>query len=83
MTTANHINYEAATAAIQAATREVQAINAELEVEIIDLTNLIEVYDAQINMYEALQDTAIAHGMSSDIRVIKGEVTNFVIGDAA
>jgi hypothetical protein len=30
----------------------------------------------------ALQNIAIAHGMSSDIRVIKAEVTNFVIGDA-
>jgi hypothetical protein len=31
----------------------------------------------------ALQNIAIAHGMSSDIRVIKGEITNLVVGDAA
>lgn len=32
---------------------------------------------------KAFQEMAIAQGMSSDIRVIKGEVTNLVIGDAA
>ncbi|MGF6221678.1 hypothetical protein [Pseudomonas sp. YL-218 TE3947] len=31
----------------------------------------------------ALQNITIAHGMGGDIRVIKGEITNLVVGDAA
>lgn len=32
---------------------------------------------------QAFQAMAVTHGMSGDIRVIKAEVTDFVVGDTA
>lgn len=40
------------------------------------------VFDPEFE-HKALRNLALANGMSGDIRVTKGDVTNFVIGDAA
>lgn len=52
--------------------------------EEMDVLNAYQLRKVQAKMeHRAFQKVAIAHSMSGDIRVIKAEVTDFVVGDAA
>lgn len=74
------LDLEAFTASIKATADSFKSFAAALKIETAKLK--LETLQANAE-HKALQNIAIAHGMSSDVRVIKGEVTNLVIGDAA